>query len=444
MNNTKPATMPHFNGKLPLSCVGWWDSVIGLTAVLITFFYLRFLGFLTSAELALSLIAVNALVIGGIEIRRAPWRKRPPSSEPFIAIAKRSSVKLIGFFLSVGVVGFLYWLFPEYRKPYYNSYFEAVFLLLPWLLPVSIAYFLYAEWRIPQEKDGCWYAGLLVLGQWRKIDYYKLKQHALGWLVKGYFMAIMFGDLANEIPSFRWKNWNLLELPFMEVYKILYTSSLSFELVFVAAGYLLSCRVLNSQIKSVENTLYGWVIAVISYAPFLSLIYVQYFGYRTSYKWSDWLVNNEPLAILWGSTILVLMVVHTWCDACFGVRFSNLTNRGIITNGAYRFCKHPAYIIKNIRWWMVAVPFAGTVSWDESFRLCLLLVCVNIVYTLRSFAEEKLLSQDPTYVAYGLWVDKHGVFNWLGNIFPRLKYENRLKKWLENGELKILPKEHFL
>jgi len=429
--------------KPPSSCVGWWDSVIGLGAILIVFFALRHEGAISDAVLSCLLMMVTALTVGVLEITRAPWLKKPPSKEVFEVIFERAAVKFLGFFLTIAVVLFLYWLFPEYRRPYYNPFFEIVQLLLPWLFAVAAVYFLWAEWRIPQEKDGSWYAGLIVLGQWKALDYDKLKQYALGWLVKAYFLPIMFGDMANALPKFRLSNWNLLELPFMQFYSLIFIAAVTFELVFVAGGYLFTCRLFNSQIRSVENTLYGWFVAVISYAPLLSIVYTRYFGYRTNLTWSKWLDGHETFMIIWGSVILVLMVVHTWADACFGVRFSNLTNRGIITNGAYRFCKHPAYLIKNLRWWMVSVPFAAAGGWDEALRLSLLLVCVNILYTLRAATEEKLLSQDPTYVAYALWMDKHGWLRWVARIFPFIKYEGRLKKWLASGELKIRPQEYF-
>ena len=91
----------------------------------------------------------------------------------------------------------------------------------------------------------------------------------------------------------------------------------------------------------------------------------------------------------------------------------------------------------------MAVPFAAAGGWEEAVRLSLLLCGVNIVYTLRAFTEEKLLSQDPTYVEYGLWMDKHGLLRWIGAVFPRMKYEHRLNKWLANGALKILPASNF-
>ncbi len=241
--------------KPPVSCVGWWDSVIGLGTILALFFGLRFETSFSDAELSCLLMMGTAFTVGALEIRRAPWRKRAPSKEAFGAILERAAVKYLGFFLTIAVVLFLYWLFPEYRRPYYNSFFEMVRLLLPWLFAVSAVYFLWAEWRVPEEKDGSWQAGLLVLGQWGLVDYEKLKQYALGWLVKAYFLPIMFGDLANNLPKFRLSAWNLFDMPFMQAYSVLFVASVTLELVFVAGGYLFTCRLFNSQILSVENKL---------------------------------------------------------------------------------------------------------------------------------------------------------------------------------------------
>ncbi|HVY12519.1 MAG TPA: isoprenylcysteine carboxyl methyltransferase, partial [Alphaproteobacteria bacterium] len=347
--------------------------------------------------------------------------------------------KMLGFVASLAMIGFLYWVFPEYRRSYYQPYFDILTLTLPFILPTFLVYYLFAEWRFPEYRDGCWQMAMLVLGRWKKIDGEKLRQHILGWLIKGYFLAIMFGDMASGLPQFQHVTWDLSTVTFREIFRTLYTAIVSLELVFVTAGYLFSCRLFNSQLRTAEDTLYGWVMALICYGPFLSLSFTRYLGYREHHThWGAWLGDHPTMYVVWGSIMLAFLIIHMWCDACFGLRFSNLTNRGVITNGCYRFCKHPAYIIKNIRWWMMYVPFiAGGI---EGLRMCLLLVGVNIVYICRCFAEEKLLSRDPTYQAYGLWMDEHGMFNWLGKMFPIITYRHRLQKWQERGQLKPLPK----
>ncbi|MBK6974164.1 MAG: DUF1295 domain-containing protein [Sterolibacteriaceae bacterium] len=126
---------------------------------------------------------------------------------------------------------------------------------------------------------------------------------------------------------------------------------------------------------------------------------------------------NEPLVYgIWGTTILLLTGVYVWATVIFGGRFSNLTHRGIITSGPYRYTKHPAYIAKNISWWLVAVPFVVTESLAVSLKQCLLLLMVNGIYYLRAKTEERHLSRDPDYVRYARWIDRHGLLRWMNRM----------------------------
>ena len=79
---------------------------------------------------------------------------------------------------------------------------------------------------------------------------------------------------------------------------------------------------------------------------------------------------------------------------------------------------------------MVAVPFI-TANPIEGIRLSLLLVGVNMVYAARSYAEERMLSQDPTYVRYALWMEEHGLVRFVGKLFPIFSYRKRLAYWRE-------------
>ena len=47
-------------------------------------------------------------------------------------------------------------------------------------------------------------------------------------------------------------------------------------------------------------------------------------------------------------------------DSTIGPRFSNLTHRGILTHGPYAWSKHPAYLSKNLFWWLSSLPFLAT------------------------------------------------------------------------------------
>lgn len=428
----------------PPSCVGAWDSPLGLIVIFAVFFALRYHYAISHAQLCLYLIFSCAAVTGALEILRAPWRKRKPSQDPWKEILRRALLKYVGFACSVGGMLLIYWLFPEYRRHFYAPLFEAIRWAWPVGIPITLAYFIFAEWRIPEESDGDMELGRVALGLSSRPPWQKLKRHALGWLVKTFFFALMFCDLAATLPRFRYASWDLFSLPFLTFFDLIFRASLAFELVFVAGGYLLSCRLLNSKIRAVDETLFGWVIAAMSYAPFLQLFYTHYLGYHVKgMSWRVWLADNEIALWIWGSVILALMVLHMWCDACFGVRFSNLTHRGVITNGAYRFSKHPAYVLKNLRWWMVSIPFIGAGSWDETLRHCLMMLGVNLVYTLRSLAEERLLSQDPVYVAYARWIDRHGWLRPLRKLSPWFSYAYRYRKWKARGAIKTPPPRAF-
>lgn len=418
--------------SLPPSVVGWFDALIALPLIIGAFFLLRHNGGVSDHALIAFLVLALGVVMGVVEIYRAPWRKTPRVPRRITDIIGSVFVKLTGFVASLLLVAFAYWLFPEYDRAYYAKFFETILLVLPFAPLVVVPYFFYVEWRLPKERGGAWEMGRFVLGK-KVEDWHVLGQYALGWLVKGYFLPIMIGDVVNALSRLRAANWNLFEVSFNASFDLLFLALINLELVFVAAGYVFTCRLFDSQIRAVEKTLFGWVIAVMSYSPFLSLFYVRYFAYNTdSMNWVDWFSAYPYLMYAWGSMIIVLLVLHLWSDACFGVRFSNLTHRGIITNGPYRFSKHPAYVIKNIRWWLVAVPFLAVNPLD-AIRLSLLLVCVNLVYTARAYAEERMLSQDPTYVQYALWMERHGLLRWVGKWVPILSYSYRLAYWKRNG-----------
>jgi protein-S-isoprenylcysteine O-methyltransferase Ste14 len=118
--------------------------------------------------------------------------------------------------------------------------------------------------------------------------------------------------------------------------------------------------------------------------------------------------------ILWGSVILVAKLAWIWANVTFGLRFSNLTHRGILTNGPFRFTKHPSYVSKNLAWWLISLPFLSAQGWQEALPNCAALLFVNAIYYARAKVEERHLMEDPVYVAYAAWIERNG-------IFPRLR-----------------------
>src|SRR5262249_16502446 len=88
----------------------------------------------------------------------------------------------------------------------------------------------------------------------------------------------------------------------------------------------------------------------------------------------------------------------------------------------YRWSKHPAYVTKNISWWLTALPFVavdGNVA--NAVKRCLMLLFVNFIYFMRAKTEERHLSRDPTYVKYALWMNENGWLKFLNRV-PGMRY----------------------
>ena len=50
------------------------------------------------------------------------------------------------------------------------------------------------------------------------------------------------------------------------------------------------------------------------------------------------------------------MAIYASASVALNFKASNLTHRGIIATGPYRFIRHPAYICKNMAWWIGSIP----------------------------------------------------------------------------------------
>jgi len=377
------------------------------------------------AYLALIVIGCAAL---GIFLPDLLWQKvqrRSLSATPGPGNWPRVGVKALGLLGSVGFIALLYWMFPEYfqGQPFYGNYYAALKVLLaPWAL-VALPYLYWVDRRMREPQDGLWQLGQLLLGRWRGLDLALVGQQLLGWLVKGFFLPLMFTYFCDNLNKLLHYDLKLLH-SFQGLYDWAYFFMYFIDVSLVSMTYLMALKATDTQIRSTEPSMFGWVIALVCYQPFWSLIGGQYLAYDPGRAWGEWL-HAVPWAYdLWGSAILLLVVLYVWATIAFGGRFSNLTHRGIITNGPYRYTKHPAYLAKNLSWWMISMPFLGG-SALEVLRHCLLLLALNGIYYLRAKTEERHLSRDPVYRQYALWIETHGALRGL----DRLPLVGMLARW---------------
>ncbi len=324
----------------------------------------------------------------------------------------RSLCKFIGLLGSFAFIGLLYWVFPEYHGAFYDNYYRMLKFVLPVWVLASIPYIVLIDriMRVPQ--DSYWHMGKAVMLQWQQVDFAILRQHLTGWLIKGYFLPLMFTYFCNDLKWILASSSHSLS-GFPAYYHFFSDAFYFVDVGLVSMGYLISLRLTDTHLRSAEPTMLGWVVALVCYEPFWSQMGQQYLNYGNGYGWEQWLSGFPLLYMAWGSVILLLVLVYVWATVAFGARFSNLTHRGIITGGPYRYTKHPAYIAKNLSWWLISIPFIVHGNAWESMRCCLALLMLNGIYWLRAKTEEIHLSRDPDYVSYALWMKERGIFRFL-------------------------------
>jgi protein-S-isoprenylcysteine O-methyltransferase Ste14 len=176
-------------------------------------------------------------------------------------------------------------------------------------------------------------------------------------------------------------------------------------------GYHTEAAFLKNEVRYVETTLSGLVVCLLCYPPF-NMVTGAFLG-----------PSNDDMNILYhgglhhpftwvlrGLAVLMLLLLTSASFSLF-TKASNLTNRGIVQYGPYRWIRHPGYVGKNLFWLLTLVPvfLAVDVSnpafpWKDHLGYCLARLggfagwCT--IYVLRALTEERLLMKDPDYVEY--------------------------------------------
>ncbi|RZI42470.1 hypothetical protein EGT07_14800 [Herbaspirillum sp. HC18] len=185
--------------------------------------------------------------------------------------------------------------------------------------------------------------------------------------------------------------------------------ALSLNLIFVidflpfVAGYLFECRWLKNEIVAVDATLGGWVVCLLCYPPFNGAL-GQFLPWasRDHVQWSQ-----VPLAWLYyglNGVLVVLFLLYASASVSLGLKCSNLTNRGTVSSGLYGVIRHPAYALKNLAWWIAALP-SFVVFFRDSFAVGMYSVFSlagwTTLYALRALSEERnMLAVDTGYRDY--------------------------------------------
>ncbi len=321
-----------------------------------------------------------------------------------------SITKLCGLWATWALIAAVYCIARWYWRGNYLFAMELFASLIVPLVLVSIPYVVWFDKRLIEPRDGAWHLGAWLTGQ-DGADHEAIYGHLRIWAVKGFFLAFMVSIVPGGFRGLLSANFALIQSDPVALAIWLINLMFVIDVAFATVGYALTLRPLDSHIRSATPYAAGWTAALICYPPFALMYAGGPLDYHpASAEWNQWLIGHPALMTIMGFILVILTGIYAWATIAFGLRFSNLTHRGIITHGPYAWTKHPAYLSKNAFWWLAGLPFMTTTgSLVDAIRNTAILAIVSGVYYWRGKTEERHLSEDPAYRDYATWMAKHGV-----------------------------------
>ena len=336
---------------------------------------------------------------------------------------RRVVCREIALLATFGVIGFVYWLLPLFAfKDFTQHYFPFLKLIMPWVLAGSLPYFCLMDRLDPDEEDVYCRIGRALLQRRRTVTRFELANYVRSWIVKAFWLSLMQPAMIEKLQWLAAGDWRKLGGTPLEMYVAATTACFFIDLCYASVGYVTNLKIFNTHTRTAEPTLFGWAVTLVCYWPFWAVLFYPYFlKYDSAHRWLKCCTAGSAVWYAWAGAIILLELLYALATVAGGIRFSNLTYRGLWNTGPYRWTKHPAYVFKNLSWWLVSVPFLGN-SWEAAVKRSLLLLGLNVIYYLRARTEERHLSRYPEYVAYALEMNERSIFRWCAKALPFLKY----------------------
>jgi len=319
--------------------------------------------------------------------------------------------RFLGLWLIISLFAAVYRFHPYYQRPFFFAFQAIVINIYGWFC-LGGFFYVWLTYRLRhQRSDDLTDPALLALSLVRR-SWQALRSHSWApWLrywrsprvclllralgVKFFFVPLMTVFLAEHVyeasrlwqrpypagGGIEWANWVMAFS-----YQLIFLSDTAVALV----GYSFESLWLKNKTRSVDKTWSGWIVCLMCYPPFNDVagLYLPLGDGGNALGFS-----GGTLLALRGFA-LVFFALYLWATLALGVRFSNLSNKGIVARGPYRWVRHPAYACKNLAWWMEKLPTMA------DFHTVLPVLAWNAVYVLRGLTEERHLRTDPAYRVY--------------------------------------------
>ena len=291
----------------------------------------------------------------------------------------------------------------------YAPFVNDLFIAFPLVIILFASYIYFADRRLIEPEDD--YAKIgAMLNKRIPLDKIVLQNFLLKTAVKIVFVPFMYSGFLGNLTILLNTAWHFNS---DTVSLLLFNFGISIDMLIGIFGYLFSSALFNNQIIDTDSNLLGWIFALLCYPP-LVWIMRQVNDQQDNLIWIDLLPHGSVIFWLMFVIINLTWVIYWLATFEFGMTFSNLSYRRLIHKGVYRYSKHPAYISKNIYWWLYTLPFMGVAFVSlEWWKNILGLTFVSLIYYGRAKSEEHHLMKFAEYRAYAHEIEKRGVFRWL-------------------------------
>ncbi len=348
-----------------------------------------------------------SLLVDKVHLRASTgldWSLKRPVAE----VLDTSIVKIAGLWATWAGIAALYMLCRWYWSgPYLFSMQIFTIIAIP-LVVLSVPYVVWLDRYMVNPRDCSWHFGAWIAGRddW---DGEEIRHHLRAWAVKGFFLAFMISIVPGGFNEVVNMDFGAVLADPVRLANALIVTMFLVDVQLATVGYALTMKPLDAHIRTANPYLAGWVAALICYPPFILMNNGGLLDYHVATSdWAYWFAGQPLLLWIWGAILVALTAVYAWATVAFGLRFSNLTHRGILTHGPYAWTKHPAYVSKNAYWWLATMPFLVTSgSPVDMVRNTAVLALVSGVYYWRAKTEEKHLMADPAYAEYAAWMDRN-------------------------------------
>ena len=291
----------------------------------------------------------------------------------------------------------------------YAIFVNDLFVCFPLLIILSVIYIYFVDRRLLTPEDEYANAGAM-LNRKIPIDRQLLKKFLLKTAVKIFFIPFMYSGFLGNLSIVLNTAW---QFNADAIGLLLFNFGISIDMLIGIFGYLFSSAIINNQIIDTDSNVLGWIFALSCYPPMVWIMR-QVNNQKDALIWSEILQHGSLIFWIVFSVINLTWIIYWLATFEFGMTFSNLSYRRLIDSGVYTYTKHPAYISKNLYWWLYTLPFMGdafvSLEWWKSI---LGLTFVSLIYYGRAKSEERHLMKFPEYRAYSHEIEKRGIFRWL-------------------------------